>query len=128
MNGILVRWLLSTFSLMLTAYVVRGIEVAGFFPAFFAAALLGILNAFIRPLFILITLPINILTLGLFTFVINSILLLMVSGVIGGFEVHGFWSALWGSLILGLINWLLNIFIGSRGKVEVITFRINKTK
>ena len=127
MHGILVRWLLSTFSLLLTAYLVKGIEVSGFFSAFMAAALLGILNAFIRPVFILITLPINILTLGLFTLVINSILLMMVSGVIGGFEVHGFWSALWGSLILGLFNWLLNIFIGSRGKVEVITFRINKT-
>jgi putative membrane protein len=128
MHGILVRWLLGTLSLLLTAYLVRGIEVAGFFPALMAAALLGILNAFIRPVFILITLPINILTLGLFTWIINSILLMMVSGVIGGFHVDGFWSALWGSLILALINWLVNVFIGGRGKVEIIDLQINKTK
>jgi len=126
MYGILVRWLLSTFSLLLAAYLVEGIEVTGFFSALMAAAMLGILNALIRPVFIIITLPINILTLGLFTWVINGIMLMMVSGVIGGFNVDGFWSALWGSLILGLINWLANIFIGGRGKVEVIDLRINK--
>jgi putative membrane protein len=126
MYGILVRWLLSTFSLLLAAYLVEGIEVAGFFPALLAAALLGVLNAFVRPVFIVITLPINILTLGLFTWVINGLMLMMVSGVIGGFYVDGFWPALWGSLILGLINWLANIFIGGRGKVEVIDLRIDK--
>ena len=78
MNGILIRWLLLTISIILTSYLVEGIYVASFFSALFAALVLGILNALFRPLLIVITLPINILTLGLFTFVINALLLKMV--------------------------------------------------
>ena len=124
MNGILVRWLLSTFSLMITAYVVKGIEVAGFFSAFFAAALLGILNAFIRPLFILITLPINILTLGLFTLVINT-LLFALTGWIGnqfgiGFTLAEPWllSAFLGSLVTTLISGILNGILGTDKRIQ----------
>ena len=93
MNGIIVRWLILTIAIIVTSYLLNGIQVSGFFSAFFAAAILGILNAFFRPFLLIITLPINILTLGFFTFVINAILLMMASGVIPGFEVAGFWSA-----------------------------------
>jgi len=79
---------------------------------------LGILNAFFRPLLILLTLPINILTLGLFTFLINALMLKIVSEVITGFEVHGFWTAVLGALIIGSVSWLLNGFVGGQGKVE----------
>jgi len=123
MNGLLIRWLVLTIGVMLTAYLIEGITVSGFFAAFFAAALLGVLNAFFRPILLILTLPLTILTLGLFTFVINAILLMMVSGVIPGFEVHGFWSAVLGALLISLVSWLLNSFISEKGKVKYIDLK-----
>ena len=114
MSGIFIRWLTSTGAIILTSYLLGGIHVDGFFTAFFAAAMLGILNALFRPIALLVTLPINILTLGLFTFVINALMLKMASGVISGFEVHGFGTAVLGSLMISLISWLLNSFIEGR--------------
>jgi putative membrane protein len=123
MYGIFLRWLILTVAIIATSYLLSGIQVSGFFPAFFAAAILGILNAFFRPLLLLLTLPLNVLTLGLFTFVINAIMLMMASGVISGFEVHGFWSAVFGSLLISLISWLLTSFIGQRGTVDYIDLK-----
>ena len=91
MNGLFFRWMILTVAIIVTSYLMDGIRVSGFFSAFFAAAILGILNAFFRPILLVLTLPINILSLGLFTFVLNAILLIMVSGVIPGFDVYGFW-------------------------------------
>ncbi len=115
MSGIFIRWVTSTGAIILTSYLLGGIHVDGFFTAFFAAAMLGILNALFRPIALLITLPINILTLGFFTFVINALMLKMASGVISGFEVHGFGAAVLGSLMISVISWLLNSFIDRRG-------------
>jgi putative membrane protein len=120
--GLLLRWLILTVAIIVASYLLEGIHVSGFFPAFFAAALLGILNALFRPVLILLTLPINILSLGLFTFVINALMLVMVSGVVSGFEVHGFWTAVFGSLIISIISWLLNSFISDRGRVERLDY------
>jgi putative membrane protein len=121
MNGIFIRWLSLTIAIILTSYLFDGIHVSGFFSAFLAAAMLGILNALFRPIALLLTLPINILTLGFFTFVINALMLKMASGVIAGFEVHGFWSAVFGSLMISVISWLLNSFINDRGTVTYYT-------
>ena len=121
--GIFLRWLVLTCSIMVTSYLMDGIHVSGFFSAFFSAAILGILNAFFRPVLFILTLPINILTLGLFTFVLNAILLMMVAGVITGFEIHGFWSAVLGSLLISLVSWLLTSFINERGRIQYIDFR-----
>lgn len=107
----LVRWFMLTIAIIFASYVLEGIHVGSFFSAFFAAAFLGLLNAFFRPILIIITLPINILSIGLFTFVINALLLKMVSGVIEGFEVYGFWTAIFGSLIISATNWFLSSFI-----------------
>ena len=123
MKGIVLRWLILTLAIMVAAYLIEGIEVRGFGSALFAAAILGILNAFFRPVLIILTLPINILTLGFFTFVINALLLMMASGVIGGFEVHGFWAAFFGSLIISLISWLLSSFINEQGRVGYIDLK-----
>ena len=123
MKGILIRWLILTVAILSAAYLLDGMEVRGFIPAFFAAAVLGILNAVLRPVLIILTLPLNILSLGLFTFVINAFLLKMASGVIPGFEVHGFWPALFGSLIISLVSWLLSSLINDRGRVEVIDLK-----
>ncbi len=117
MNGIFIRWLTLTGAIIFTSYLLDGIQVSGFWSAFFAAAILGILNALFRPILILLTLPINILTLGFFTFVINALMLKMASAVIAGFDVDGFWSAIFGSLIISTISWLLNSFINERGTV-----------
>jgi len=117
MNGIIIRWLTLTGAIILTSYLLDGIHVSGFFRALLAAAMLGFLNAFIRPIALLLTLPINVLTLGFFTFVINALMLKMASGIITGFEVYGFWSAIFGSLLISVISWLLNSFINDRGTV-----------
>ena len=82
MKGLMIRWLLLTISIILTSYLIDGIVVRSFSSALFAALVLGILNALFRPILLIVTLPINILTLGLFTFVINALLLKMVSGVV----------------------------------------------
>lgn len=117
MKGVLIRWLTTTAAIVATSYLLDGIQVSGFFSALLAAALLGILNAFFRPIALLLTLPINILSLGLFTFIINALMLKMASGVIPGFDVYGFWTAIFGSLLISLISWLLNSFISEQATV-----------
>ena len=132
MNGIIIRWLTLTGAIILTSYLLDGINVSGFLSALLAAAMLRILNAFFRPIALLLTLPLNILTLGFFTFVINALMLKLASGVISGFNVYGFWSAIFGSLMISVISWLLNSFINDRGKLtsfssEYRTKRAHKT-
>jgi putative membrane protein len=114
MAGLFVRWLILTVAIMSASYMLEGIHVDNFFSAFFAAAILGILNALFRPVLIILTLPINILSLGLFTFVINAIMLKMASGVIEGFYVYGFWTAIFGSLIISIVNGILSALIPGR--------------
>jgi putative membrane protein len=123
MTGLLIRWLILTASILVTSYLLKGIVVGSFLSAFSAAAVLGILNALLRPVLIILTLPINILTLGLFTFLINAFLLKVVAGVIPGFDVQGFWTAVFGALIISIVSWALNSLIGGRGNVEVIDLK-----
>jgi putative membrane protein len=123
MPGFFIRWLILTVSIIIASYVMDGIYVNGFFSAFFAGALLGILNAFFRPVLFVLTLPITILTLGLFTFVINAIMLLMVSGVVPGFAVRGLGTAIWGSLLISIVSWFLTSFISEKGKVQYIDLK-----
>lgn len=123
MRGLLVRWLVLTVAIVFSSYLISGIQVSGFFSALFAAAILGILNVFFRPILFILTLPINILTLGFFTFVINALILKMASGVISGFEVHGFWSAVFGALVISAFNWILNSLINEKGRVEYVDLR-----
>ena len=123
MRGIGFRWLTLTGAILLASYMLDGIHVSGFFSALGAAAILGILNAFFRPIALLLTLPINVLTMGLFTFVINAVMLKMASGVIGGFEVRGFWTAVFGALIISLVSWAVNTLISESGHVDVIDLR-----
>ena len=118
MKGIFLRWLILTAAIMLTSYLLEGIQVDGFVSALAAAAILGILNAVFRPVLIFLTLPINILTLGLFTFVINGLLLMMASCSLSGFNVNGFWAAFFGSIIISIVSWLLSTFVNEKGRVE----------
>jgi putative membrane protein len=123
MRGILIRWLILTAAIMFASYVIEGIQVKSFSNALFAPAILGILNAFFRPILIVLTLPINILSLGLFTFIINAMLLKMASGVISGFDVYGFWSAVFGSLLISLVSWALSSFINEQGRMKYIDLK-----
>ena len=128
MKGILLRWLILTFAIMTAAYLFSGIHVSGFGSALFAALVLGVLNAFFRPILFILTLPINVLSLGLFTFVINALLLMMTSGIIGGLVVDGFGSALFGSLVISLVSLLLSSFISDRGQVESLDIELRRRR
>lgn len=103
----LIHLAVSALAVIITSFLLPGVEVAGFLSAFLAALVLGLLNTFVKPLMILFTLPVNILTLGLFTFVINALIILMASAFVPGFKVKGFWWALLFSLILSLVNHFL---------------------
>ncbi len=107
---ILLRWLISSLAVFVTAYILPGVHVDGWITAFVVAVVLGVLNLFLKPLLILFTLPINILTLGLFTLVINAALILLATRIVPGFQVNGFWWALLFSLALTLVHWALNAF------------------
>jgi putative membrane protein len=111
---LLLRWLISAFSVMATAYIVPGVHVANFWSAFIAALVIGLINALIRPLIILLTLPVNILTLGLFTLVINALMFWLASSIVKGFDVANFWAAFWGALVFWLVSWLVNGLIGTK--------------
>jgi len=108
---VILRWLINALALYLTALVLPGFELRGVGPTLIAAAVLGIVNAIIRPLLVLLTLPINILSLGLFTFVINALLLLLTSRLVPGFAIRGFGTAVLGAIVLSIISFLLSHLI-----------------
>jgi len=128
MKGLILRWLILSVAIMVAAHLFAGIHVDGYGTALFAALVLGILNALFRPVLFVLTLPINVLTLGLFTFVINAVLLLMTSGITGGLVVDGFGSALFGSLIISLVSLLLSSFVSDRGRVESIDIELRRRR
>jgi putative membrane protein len=104
----IIRWLISAAAIIITAYLLRrGVEVSSFGSALVLALVLGTINAVIRPILFILTLPITLLTLGLFTFVINALLIMLASFLVPGFEVVNFWWALLFSLILSIINSVL---------------------
>ncbi len=108
---LLIKWLILAAAVMLAAYLMENIRVSGFVSAFFAAGAIGLLNLFFRPVLLILTLPINIMTLGLFTFIINAIILKMASGLIPGFSVIGFWTTVFGAILISAINWLLSSMV-----------------
>lgn len=123
MRGLLFRWVVSALGLILVSQIFDGIRVDGLGWAFIAAVFLGIFNALIRPLIIVLTLPLNILTLGFFTLVINGLMLWLTGKLLAGFSVHGFWAAVGGALVLSLISWGASTLIGERGDIQVIEMR-----
>jgi putative membrane protein len=105
--AVIVRWLLNALALYLTARLVPGISLRGIGATLLAAAVLGVVNALLRPLLLLLTLPLNVLTLGLFTFVVNAVLLLLTSALVPGFHLAGWGPALLGAVVLSLISFVL---------------------
>ena len=108
---IILRWLINTLALLFVSELVPGFVIDNLFSALIAALILGLVNAVVRPIIILLTLPINLVTLGLFTFVINALMLLLVSHVVKGFTINGFAAAFVGGLLLWLISLLTNRFL-----------------
>lgn len=123
MRGIIIRWLVSALSLLLISHLAPGIEVESFYYALIASAALAFLNAFVRPVLILLTLPLTVITLGLFLFVINAVILLMISGIFNGIHIESFWSALLGAIILSAVNWLASSYINDRGRWQYVDLR-----
>jgi putative membrane protein len=107
MLRLLIVWLINTLALAAVAYLMPSVSIASAGAAIVAALVLGLVNALIRPLLVLLTLPVTVLTLGLFIFVINGLLFWAVGSVVPGFEVGGFWSGVLGALVFSLISWLL---------------------
>lgn len=111
---LLFHWVFSALAVMITAYLLPGIVLKSFFVALVVAVVLGFFNTIIRPLLILISLPIQFLTLGLFTLAINAGLVMLTSVIVPGFFVKSFWWALLFSIVLWLVNLVLNIFEPSK--------------
>lgn len=107
--NILIRWLLSALAITITTYLLPGVSISGFFPALVTAIVIGLINTFIKPIFIIFTLPLNILTLGLFTLVINALLIMLASAIVPGFVVANFGWALLFSIVLFFVNWALGL-------------------
>ena len=106
------RLLINVVAILIIAHIAPGlIRVDGFLAALIAAILLGIVNTIIRPILVILTFPLTLLTFGLFLLVINALMLWLVSGLLSGFHVNGFWGALFGSILISIVSWLLSKFL-----------------
>lgn len=105
---IILHWLLNAVAILIAAYLLPGVDVDGFIPALIAAVALAVVNALLKPALVVLTLPITIVTLGLFLLVINALLVMLVSAVVPGFVVDGFLSALLFSIVLSILNSVLH--------------------
>lgn len=123
MPGFLVRTLVGALGLWIASAIVPGMAFRGPGVLLLAAVLLGVVNAFVRPVLVLLTLPITVLTLGLFLLVVNAAMLGLVAAMLDGFTLSGFWAALAGSLVVSLTTWAASWYVGPRGSVEVMVVR-----
>jgi putative membrane protein len=123
MEGFLIRAVVVGIGLWLAAQIVPGIEFRSTESLIAAALLLGIVNAFVRPIIVILTLPITLLTLGLFLLVINGLMIELVAFFLKGFVVASLWSAIGAAIVVGLTSWVMSGWIGPRGRIEVVTVR-----
>ena len=112
MSEIFWRWILLSISLYLTAILVPGFRIKSFFSSLWAVVIIGLLNTFILPVLWFFTLPINIITLGLFTFVLNAIILRIAAGLLKGFDIDGWLSAIIGAIVLAFVQWASFYYLG----------------
>ena len=108
---LLLVWLINAVALFFLPYVLPFVHVDGFVPALVAALILGLINTLIRPVLVLLTLPVTILTLGLFIFVINGLLFWLVGSWVQGFRVDGFWAGVFGALVYSIVSWALSTLL-----------------
>jgi putative membrane protein len=121
MRGLLLRFVIVAIGLWVASKLVPGVTIDDAWSLVWAALILGIVNAFVRPVIIILTLPLTILTLGLFLLVINAAMLSLVAWLLDGMHVAGFWSALFGAIVVSITGWVASAFIGDQGRVEVIS-------
>jgi len=121
--GFVLRVLINAAAIYLAATIVPGIEVRDVLTALGAGLVLGLINAVVRPVLVVLTLPATILTLGLFLFVLNGLCLWLTALLVKGFEVQGFWPAVLGALLISVVSWVLTAFVSDRGRIVVITRR-----
>ena len=114
--GFLLRLVVNAAALWVAAQLVPGIVVAGLTPLFLAALVLGLINAVVRPILVILTLPLTLVTLGLFIFVLNAFCLWLTSRIVPGFEVQTFGAALVGALVVSIVSWLLTAFVSDTGR------------
>ncbi len=123
MTAFVLRWLITTIAVVVAAHLHMGISYQGWGALLGASLLLGIINAFIRPLLLLLSIPFIVVTLGLFIFVVNALLFWLVGSIVPGFQVDGFWSAFFGAIIISIVSWALSAFFrGSDGRVHSINY------
>lgn len=108
---LLLIWLINAIALLLVPYLLQSVQVTSFGTALIAALVLGLVNTLVRPILVVLTLPVTVLTLGLFILVINALMFWFVANVVGGFAVSGFWSAFGGALIYSIISWALSALL-----------------
>jgi putative membrane protein len=120
---LLTNFAIDVIALLVAEHFFAGIKLDTLQTVLAAAALLALVNAYLRPLVVVLTLPINILTLGLFTLVINALMLKFVAWILPGFHVEGFWTAVWGALVIGIISTVLNWLIKPKNNFEVRVYR-----
>src|SRR6266436_5302145 len=118
--GFMIRVFVNALAIYFTAAIVPGIEFSGAMAALGAGLVLGIINAIVRPILIMLTLPFTLLTLGLFLFVLNGLCLWLTAALVKGFEIHGFWAAVSGALLVSLVSWVLNAFLNDQGNIQVL--------
>ena len=121
--GFLLRVVVNALAIMLAASIGPGIRVDRVVPALVGGLLLGLVNAVVRPVLIILTLPITLVTLGLFLLVLNGLCFWLVASIVKGFYVAGFWSAFLGALIVSIVSWIMTALISDSGRVAVITRR-----
>ncbi len=119
--GFVVRVFVNALAIVFAAAIVPGIEIRGVLAALGAGLVLGVVNAIVRPVLLILTLPLTLVSLGLFLFVLNGLCLWLTSTLVKGFEIHGFWAAIFGALIVSVVSWLLTAFLSDRGRIVVIT-------
>ncbi len=123
MKGIILRTLITVLGLFLASGLIPGVTITGTSSFIFAAIVLGLVNAFIRPVALLLTLPITLVTLGLFLFVVNAAMFGLVAWMLDGFYVAGFWSAVFGSIVVSITATISSWYIGPDGRIEVYVIR-----
>ncbi len=123
MQGFFLRTLITLLGLLLASALIPGVTINGTWSVIFAAILLGLVNGFVRPVAFLLTLPITILTLGLFLFVLNAAMFGLVAAMLDNFIVEGFWSAVFGSLVVSITSTVASWYIGPDGRIEVIVVK-----
>ncbi len=126
MQGIVLRMLIAMLGLYLASELLPGVSIRGTGTFILAALLLGIVNAVVRPIALILTLPLTIVTLGLFLFVLNAAMFGLVAALLGNFSVAGFWSALFGAIIVSITSTIASWFIGPKGSYEILVIRRDK--